>query len=160
VTLVEYGDFECPYCGQAEPVIRELLADFGDLRYVWRHLPLNDVHPRAELAAEAAEAAAAQGAFWPMHDWLIEHQDELEPKDLIRAAEELGLDMQLFGEDLRHHRWSDHVAADVESADVSGVAGTPSFFVNGQRQMGAYDLASLTRAVRTARSQADIPHRR
>ena len=82
MTLVEYGDFECPYCGQAEPVIRELLADFGDLRYVWRHLPLNDVHPRAQLAAEASEAAAAQGAFWPMHDLLLEHQDELAPKDL------------------------------------------------------------------------------
>ena len=88
VTLVEYGDFECPYCGRAEPVIRELLADFGDLRYVWRHLPLNDVHPRAQLAAEASEAAAAQGAFWPMHDLLIEHQDELAPKDLIRYAEQ------------------------------------------------------------------------
>ena len=87
MTLVEYGDFECPYCGQAEPVIRELLADFGDLRYVWRHLPLNDVHPSAQLAAEASEAAAAQGAFWPMHDLLIEHQDELAPKDLIRYAE-------------------------------------------------------------------------
>ena len=86
VTLVEYGDLECPYCGQAEPVIRELLGDFGDLRYVWRHLPLNDVHPRAQLAAEASEAAAAQGAFWPMHDLLLEHQDALDPKDLIRYA--------------------------------------------------------------------------
>ena len=77
MTVVEYGDFECPYCGQAEPMIRELLADFGDLRYVWRHLPLNDVHPNAQLAAEAAEAAAAQGGFWEMHDLLLEHQDAL-----------------------------------------------------------------------------------
>ena len=100
VTLVEYGDLECPYCGQAEPVIRELLADFGDLRYVWRHLPLNDVHPRAQLAAEASEAAAAQGAFWPMHDLLLEHQDQLAPKDLIRYAEQLGLDVKSFTEDL------------------------------------------------------------
>jgi Na+/H+ antiporter NhaA len=154
VTLVEYGDFQCPFCGQAEPVIRELLADFGDLRYVWRHLPLSDVHPRAELAAEASEAAAAQGAFWPMHDLLLEHQDALAPKDLARYAEELGLDARRFAQDLQDHQWSHRVAADVESADVSGVAGTPSFFVNGRRQAGAYDLATLARAVRTARAQA------
>jgi Na+/H+ antiporter NhaA len=160
VTLVEYGDLECPYCGQAEPAIRELLTDFGDLRYVWRHLPLTDAHPRAQLAAEASEAAAAQGAFWPMHDLLLEHQDELAPKDLIRYAEELGLDVISFTEDLRNHRWSERVAADVESADVGGVAGTPSFFVNGQRQMGAYDLATLSRAVSTARAQADSERRR
>lgn len=156
VTLVEYGDFECPYCGQAEPVIRELLADFGDLRYVWRHLPLNDVHPNAQLAAEASEAAAAQEAFWPMHDKLIEHQGELDPKNLIRDASQLGLDIESFTEDLKGHRWSEHVAADVESADLSGVAGTPTFFVNGQRQKGVYDLATLSRAVRTARAQAAI----
>jgi Na+/H+ antiporter NhaA len=158
VTLVEYGDLECPYCGQAETVIRELLGDFGDLRYVWRHLPLNDVHPRAQLAAEASEAAAAQGAFWPMHDLLLEHQDELAPKDLISYAEQLGLDVKSFTDDIRSHRCSERVAADVESADVSGVAGTPSFFVNGQRQVGAYDLATLSRAVRTARAQADMGH--
>ena len=159
VTLVEYGDLECPYCGQAEAVIRELLTDFGDLRYVWRHLPLTDVHPRAEMAAEASEAAAAQGAFWAMHDLLLEHQNELAPKDLIRYAEELGLDVKSFAEDLSKHRWTERVAADVESADLSGVAGTPTFFVNGQRQMGAYDLSTLSRAVRTAREQADIGHR-
>jgi Na+/H+ antiporter NhaA len=159
VTLVEYGDFECPYCGQAEPVIRELLADFGDLRYVWRHLPLNDVHPRAQLAAEASEAAAAQGAFWPMHDLLLEHQGELAPQVMMRYAEELGLDVNSFADDLKNHRWSGHIAADVESADVSGVAGTPSFFVNGQRQVGAYDLTTLGRAVRTARAQVGIARR-
>jgi Na+/H+ antiporter NhaA len=159
VTLVEYGDFECPYCGQAEPVIRELLADFGDLRYVWRHLPLNDVHPRAQLAAEASEAAAAQGAFWPMHDLLLEHQGELAPQVMMRYAEELGLDVNAFADDLKTHRWSGHVAADVESADVSEVAGTPSFFVNGQRQVGGYDLTTLSRAVRTARAQVGIARR-
>ncbi len=156
VTLVEYGDFECPYCGRAEPVIRELLADFGDLRYVWRHLPLTDVHPQAQLAAEAAEAAAAQGAFWPMHDVLLDHQDELTPDDLVQYAEGLGLDVEAFTQDIRSHRWAEHVESDVESADVSGVAGTPSFFVNGQRQPGAYDLATLGLAVRTARAQADV----
>src|SRR5204862_5403121 len=83
VTLVEYGDFECPYCGQAEPVMRELLRDFGDVRYVWRHLPLNDVHPHAQLAAEASEAAAAQGAFWELHDLLLEHQNALSVDDVL-----------------------------------------------------------------------------
>ncbi len=101
VTVVEYGDFECPYCGQAEPVVRELLRDFGDVRYVWRHLPLNDVHPNTQLAAEAAEAAADQGAFWEMHDLLLAHQDALRPRDLISYAEQLGLDVERFTNDLR-----------------------------------------------------------
>jgi Na+/H+ antiporter NhaA len=103
VTVVEYGDFECPYCGQAEPFVRELLREFGDVRYVWRHLPLNDVHPQAQLAAEAAEAAAAQDAFWPMHDLLLDHQDALRPADLIRYAEQLGLDVERFSSRLREH---------------------------------------------------------
>jgi Na+/H+ antiporter NhaA len=157
VTLVEYGDFECPYCGQAEPIVRELLTDFGDLRYVWRHLPLNDVHPNAHLAAEASEAAGAQGAFWEMHDLLFDHQDALRPKDLIRYAGQLGLDVDRFTNDLREHTWNDRVDADVESADVSGVAGTPSFFINGQRHVGAYDIDTLSRAVRAARARAAIP---
>jgi Na+/H+ antiporter NhaA len=156
VTLVEYGDLQCPYCGQAEPVVRKLLTDFGDLRYVWRHLPLSDVHPQAELAAEATEAAGAQGAFWPMHDLLLEHQDALGPKDLMRYAGQLGLDVDRFTDDLRTHRWSDRVAADVESADMSGVAGTPTFFINGQRQVGSYDITTLSRAVRTAKARAAI----
>jgi Na+/H+ antiporter NhaA len=155
VTLVEYGDFECPYCGRAEPVIRELLDEFGDdLRYVWRHLPLNDVHPNAQLAAEAAEAAEAQGAFWDMYDLLLGHQDELTPRDVLRYAEDLGLDAQRFREDLRHHEHAERVTEDVSSADASGVAGTPSFFVNGRRHQGAYDLATLTDAVRRARARA------
>jgi protein-disulfide isomerase len=157
VTLVEYGDFECPYCGQAEPVVRELLSDFGDLRYVWRHLPLTDVHPNSQLAAEASEAAAAQGAFWEMHDLLFDHQDALEPKYLIGYAEQLGLDVDRFTDELRTHKWRDRVAADVDSADLSGVAGTPSFFINGQRHLGAYDIDTLTRAVRTARARAALP---
>jgi Na+/H+ antiporter NhaA len=158
VTLVEYGDYECPYCGQAEVVIRELLAEFGDdLRYVWRHLPLNDVHANAQMAAEAAEAAAAQGAFWPMHDTLLDHQDELTPDELDRYAAELGLDVERFRDDLRRRRYSERVAEDVGSADASGVAGTPSFFVNGRRHQGAYDVATLTSAVRAARARARLP---
>ena len=155
VTLVEYGDYECPYCGQAEVAIRELLASFGDdLRYVWRHLPLNDVHPRAQMAAEAAEAAAAQGRFWAMHDCLLVHQDELTPRDLRRHAAAIDLDVDRFAEDLRTREHAPRVADDVRSADASGVAGTPSFFINGQRYQGAYDLATLTRVVRAARSRA------
>ena len=105
MTLVEYGDFECPYCGQAEGVIRELLASHGDdVRYVWRHLPLNDVHPSAQLAAEASEAAAAQGKFWEMYDMLLAHQGELTPRDLARYATELGLDVDRFRDELRRAR--------------------------------------------------------
>jgi Na+/H+ antiporter NhaA len=156
VTLVEYGDFECPYCGQAEPVIRELLAGFGDLRYVWRHLPLNDVHPRAQLAAEAAEAAAAQGAFWEMHDLLLGHQDALRPNDLAGYAKQLGLDAQRFADDLHSHAGAGPVAEDIDSADLSRVSGTPTFFVNGRRHYGAYDIDTLSKAVRTARARAAI----
>jgi len=156
VTLVEYADFECPYCGQAETVIRKLLSDFGDLRYVWRHLPLNDVHPHARLAAEASEAASAQGAFWPMHDLLISRQDALTSKDVVAYAEQLGLDVERFTNDLRTSKWSERVEADVEGADLSGVAGTPSFFVNGQRQPGAYDIATLSRAVAAAHARSEL----
>jgi Na+/H+ antiporter NhaA len=156
VTVVEYGDFECPYCGRAEPAIRELLAGFGDVRYVWRHLPLTDVHPHAQLAAEAAEAAAAQGAFWEMHDTLLRHQDALRPADLAGYAATLGLDVERFTRDLRKHTYVSRVAEDVDTADLGGVSGTPTFFVNGQRHQGAYDIGSLSQAVRTARAVAAI----
>jgi Na+/H+ antiporter NhaA len=156
VTLVEYADFECPYCGQAEPVVRELLAQFGgDLRYVFRHLPLVDVHEHAQLAAEAAEAAGAQGRFWEMHDLLFAHQDALTLQDLERYARELGLDVERFAERLRTRKYAPRIARDVDSADQSGVAGTPSFFINGRRQTGAYDLDTLSAMVaREARTAA------
>jgi Na+/H+ antiporter NhaA len=154
VTLVEYGDLECPYCGQAETVIRELLSDFGDLRYVWRHLPLNDVHPHAQLAAEAAEAAAAQGKFWEMHDMMLAHQSELTLRDILRHAAELGLDMERFKDHLRKRKGAPRIAEDVESADMSGVSGTPSFFINGHRHQDAYDIDTLSKAVRLARARA------
>jgi protein-disulfide isomerase len=156
VTVLEYGDFECPYCGQAEPVLRELLRDFGDVRYVWRHLPLNDVHPNTQLAAEAAEAAADQGAFWEMHDLLLAHQDALRPVDLMGYAEQLGLDVDRFTDALREHSGAARVAEDVDSADVSGVSGTPTFFINGRRHYGAYDVATLSAAVRAARARATL----
>jgi Na+/H+ antiporter NhaA len=157
VTLVEYGDFECPYCGQAEGVIRDLLTSFGDdMRYVWRNLPLQDVHPSAQLAGEAAEAAAAQGRFWEMHDLLLDHQDELSHRDLAAYARDLGLDIERFTDELRRREYAPRVSEDVASADESGVSGTPTFFINGRRHYGAYDVASLTEAVESARRRARI----
>lgn len=156
VTLLEYGDLECPYCGQAEQTVRELLAEIGDLRYVWRHLPLTDVHPHAQLAAEAAEAAGRQGAFWPMHDRLLAEQDDLTGKALVQHAKALGLDVARFTEDLTSHRMAKRVEVDVESADGSGVTGTPTFFVNGQRHVGAYDIETLSAAVKAARARAAL----
>jgi Na+/H+ antiporter NhaA len=156
VTVVEYGDFECPYCGQAEPVIRELLRDYGDVRYVWRHLPLNDVHPHAQLAAEGAEAAANQNAFWEMHDTLLHHQDALTARDLVGYADSLGLDVAKFTADLRGHAGAARIGEDVDSADLSGVSGTPSFFINGKRHYGAYDIDTLSGAVRAALARAKI----
>jgi len=156
VTIVEYGDFECPYCGQAEPVLRDLLAGHAEVRYVFRHLPLRDVHPRAYLAAKAAEAAGKQRAFWPMHDLLFAHQDALRPTDLLGYAEELGLDVDRFQADLRSRWVQARVADDLESAGLSGVSGTPTFFINGRRHYGAYDIESLTVAVKTAKARALI----
>lgn len=156
ITVVEYGDFECPYCGQAEDVVRELLADYGDVRYVWRHLPLNDVHPNAQLAAGAAEAAARQGKFWEMHDLLFDNQDALGPKYLMRYAGALGLDLERFRDDLHEHIGAPLIAEDVDSADLSGVSGTPTFFINGRRHRGAFDLAALSKAIRAARARVEI----
>ncbi|HEY2173606.1 MAG TPA: Na+/H+ antiporter NhaA [Mycobacteriales bacterium] len=156
VTMVEFGDLECPFCGQAEPVVRELLADFGEVRYVWRHLPLTDVHPRAQIAAEASEAAAAQGKFWEMHDLLLTHQDDLRPVDLLRYAGDLGLDVDRFHDEIRRHVYASRVAEDVDSAGLSGVGGTPTFFINGRRHYGAYDIEALTAAVKTAKARAKI----
>jgi Na+/H+ antiporter NhaA len=156
VTLVEYGDFECPYCGLAEPTVRELLSDFGDVRYVWRHLPLTDVHPHAQLAAEATEAAARQGAFWELHDQLLEHQGALTVRDLTGYATSLGLDTERFNADLRKHVGAARVTEDTDSADLSGVSGTPTFFVNGMRHYGAYDIESLSKAVKLALARTKI----
>jgi Na+/H+ antiporter NhaA len=150
ITIIEFGDFECPYCGQAEPAVRELLTD-TTIRYVWRHLPLTDVHPHAQLAAEAAEAAGAQGAFWPMHDLLLQEQGTLTRADLIRHASQLHLDTNRFGHELDHGTHVTRIAQDTESADLSGVSGTPTFFINGQRHYGAYDVNALTTAITTER---------
>jgi len=154
VTLLEYGDFECPYCGQAEGVIRELLSSQGDVRYVWRHLPLNDVHPTAQLAAEASEAAAAQGKFWEMYDTLLAHQDALSMRDLVGYAKELDLDVERFTDELRRREYTPRVSEDVASADESAVSGTPTFFINGRRHYGVYDINTLTDEVRAAKNRA------
>jgi Na+/H+ antiporter NhaA len=156
VTLLEYGDLECPYCGRAETVVRELLSDFGDLRYVWRHLPLNDVHPHAQMAAEASEAAAAQGKFWEMHDTMLAHQGDLTLRAILGYAQDLELDMDMFKAAVRKRKGSGRIAEDVESADLSGVSGTPTFFVNGHRHQDAYDIDTLSKAVRLARTRVAL----
>jgi protein-disulfide isomerase len=157
VTLVEYGDYECPYCGRAEGTIRELLQAFSEeLRYVYRHLPLVEVHPHAELAAEAAEAAGAQGRFWEMHDLLFANQRALEPADLRARAAQLELDVERFWEEVRSRVHARRVTEDVRSADESGVAGTPTFFINGRRHRGAHDVETLTAAIHHARHRYEI----
>jgi protein-disulfide isomerase len=123
---------------------------------VWRHLPLRDVHPRAQLAAEATEAAARQGAFWAMHDLLLEHQGALSSPDLVRYAQQLDLDAARFSSDIGRHAGAPRVAADVQSADLSGVSGTPTFFINGRRHHGAYDIETLSNAIRLARARASL----
>ena len=155
VTLLEYGDFECPFCGRAEESIRELLVSAGsDVRYVWRHLPLNDVHPRAQLAAEASEAAAAQGRFWEMHDALLADQDGLRPSDLARLClASLGSTSSGSTTTCTTIATPPACSADVASADESGVSGTPTFFINGRRHYGVYDLRALTEAVRAAKTR-------
>jgi Na+/H+ antiporter NhaA len=151
VTLLEYGDFECPYCAAAGPVIAHLQEHFGDeLAYVWRHLPLTDVHPAAQLAAEAAEAAADQDRFWEMHDRLLADQGSLSIADIYRHAEAIDLDLDRFSDDIGHRRHVRRVAEDVQTADASGVSGTPTFFINGRRHQGVYDVDTLTREIKAA----------
>jgi Na+/H+ antiporter NhaA len=148
LVLVEYGDFECPHCLGAEATLLHLRERFGDdLAFVFRHLPLEDVHEHARLAAEASEVAAEQGAFWSMHDLLFEHQDALTEHDLLAYAEQLGLDTEQFLHDLRHRRRALRVERDIASADDSGAAGTPTFFINGLRHQASSDLAALTAAL-------------
>ena len=151
VTLVKYGDYECPYCGQLHPVLEELRKRVGErVRVVFRHFPLDSVHPRARRAALAAEAAASQGRFWEMHDLLYENQDELRDEDLARHAAELGLDLPRFEEDLANddHAWS--IEEDRLGGDRVGVGGTPALFVNGVRYAGPMDIDGLLAAVEDA----------
>ena len=158
-TLVEYGDYECPYCGQAHPVVREVRRRFGPrLRFVFRHFPLATVHPHAEPAAEAAEAAGAQGKFWEMHDLLYENQSALDDDDLVRYADAIGLDPSRFVEELAGHVHAARVREDFLGGARSGVNGTPTFFINGVRHDGPYDLESLSEAIEEA--VGAVPSRR
>jgi protein-disulfide isomerase len=151
LTLVEYGDYECPYCGAAYPIVKEVERILGDeLRSVFRNFPLGDMHPHAVQAAEAAESAAAQGRFWEMHDRLYEHQDRETTEDLIEHARVLGLDVERLKSDLEEHTYEPRIQADFLSGVRSGVNGTPTFFINGVRHNGGYDLDSLLAALRAA----------
>jgi len=155
LTLVEYGDFECPFCGKATGVVRELRERFGDeLRYVFRHLPLTDVHPHAEPSARAAEAAGAQGRFWEMHDLLFVHQEELTFEDLVGYAGELGLDVEDFVRDMEEDRLAERVREDVVSAEASGARGTPTFFVGEDRHVGPYDTETLAAELEASRHRS------
>ncbi len=152
VTLVEYGDFECPYCGQAYPIVTALQERLGDrLRFVFRNFPLKESHPHAEHAAEVAEAAGASGLFWEMHDTLYEHQRALTDARLLEYAEAIGLDPRAVARDLESGTWADRVRQDFRGGIRSGVNGTPTFFINGERFDGAWNdpgefLAALTQA--------------
>lgn len=151
VFLVEYGDFECPHCGEAFGILRQLQSQFdGELRFVFRNFPLADIHPFAELAAEAAEAAGAQGKYWPMHDALFTHQSDLDFESILGYADEIGLDTDRFREDVQTHRFAQRVREDFESGEWSGVQGTPTYFINGVRYEGWNDLDSLRAAVESA----------
>jgi len=148
ITLVEYGDFQCPYCREAYPIVKQLRDQLGArLRFAFRNFPLTRIHPQAEHAAEAAESAAAQGAFWPMHDRLFERQFALEDENLVEYATELGLDADRLAGELAAGTHRDRVRDDFMSGVKSGVNGTPTFFINGQRHDGGYELASLLAAM-------------
>jgi len=148
VTLVEYGDFQCPHCGRAHPILNELIERMGDdIRFVFRHFPLTQSHPDAQSAAEAAEAAAAQGKFWEMHDALYENQQALDPQNLSEYASDLDLNLPQFQLELAEHTHQPRVREDFMSGVRSGVNGTPTFFINGRRHDGAWDLESLMAAI-------------
>jgi protein-disulfide isomerase len=144
VTLLEYGDYECPYCGAAYPIIKQVQETMGErLRFVFRNFPITTAHPHAEQAAEAAEAAAAQGKFWPMHDLLYENQERLETDDLVDYAGRLGLDVERFRRELADHTHAARVHDDFMSGVRSGVNGTPTFYIDGTRYEGSYDADTL-----------------
>jgi protein-disulfide isomerase len=148
VTLVEYGDFQCPYCGAAHPIVQEVLRQRpGVVRFVFRHFPLTNVHPYAELAAEYAEAAGVRGQFWPMHDLLFEHQDLIDPVGLSALTRKLGLSAEEVGQEVAEHMWGDRVRRDFVGGVRSGVNGTPTFYINGLRHDLSYELPVLLDAV-------------
>jgi protein-disulfide isomerase len=151
VTLVEYGDYQCPFCGDAYPIIKKLQKHFGDqLRFAFRNFPLARIHAYAQRAAEAAEAAGAQGKFWEMHDYLFEHQEALDAANLVKAAGTLGLDKVKFDREVAEHVYADRVQADIQSGNDSGVGGTPTIFINGMRNDADDDFETLKAKVEEA----------
>jgi protein-disulfide isomerase len=155
ITLVEYGDYECSHCGHAYPLIKKLTKEFNnDLLFVFRNFPMQESHPNAMIAAQAAEAAGIQNKFWDMHDLIFEHQDELDENNLIYFAETLNLDVNQFQNDLHSQNIISKIESDFESGIRSGVNGTPTFFINDQR-LDSYDESyeSLADAVRNAENE-------
>jgi protein-disulfide isomerase len=155
VTLVEYGDYECPYCGQAYWFVKDLEQSLGDLLcFAFRNFPLTNVHPHAEHAAEAAEASGAQGKFWEMRDCLFEHQQALHDRDLVDYAADIGIDVPLFVSEMTAHRYADRVREDFLSGVRSGVTSTPTFFINRARYQGSLNLRSLLTAIEQVADEA------
>ncbi len=151
VQLVEYGDFQCPYCGAAYPILQKVIRQMGDrLCFAFRNFPLTEVHEYAMAAAEAAEAAGAQGKFWQMHDTIYTHQDELDVDHLYQFAQSIDLDMDEFDRDMIDHTFEDRIHADFQSGVRSGVNGTPTLFINGTRYDGPVEYGSLIQAVEEA----------
>ncbi|WBB67037.1 DsbA family protein [Micromonospora sp. WMMD812] len=151
VTVVEYGDFQCRFCGAAYPNLHEMLRQRdGTVRLVYRHFPIANVHPYAESAAEAAEAAGTRGRFWEMHDWLFEHQDQLDPVHLSLGVEQLGLPPDEIGAEVERQAHADRVRRDFVGGIRSGVNGTPTLFINDVRHDGGYALPDLLAAVDAA----------
>jgi protein-disulfide isomerase len=155
VLIVEYGDYECPHCGRAYWVVRNLLAEHpDDVSFVFRNFPVVEKHPRAETVAEALEAAGAQGQFWEMHDWFYERQHQLELSDLEEHARQIGLDVDLWKREMQAGNFKDRVKEDLETGRQSGVSATPTFFINGRRYAGRLDHDSLAAAIREELSSA------
>jgi protein-disulfide isomerase len=150
ITLVEYGDYECPHCAAAAPIVDQLQSSFDrQMRYVFRHFPLTEVHPHAEIAAESAEFAGAAGVFWEMHEALFRQQSRLSLAVILLIGEELGLSSQAMRNALETGQYRDKVRSDISGGIHSGVNGTPTFFINGVRHDGAYDYASMATAIQT-----------
>jgi protein-disulfide isomerase len=157
VTLVEYGDFECPYCRAAEPIVAGLIDALGDqLSITFRHFPRRDVHPHAQHAAEVAEAAAAQGKFWEMHDMLMANQDALDDDSLMTYAAALALDVERVRRELATKRYTPRVAEDLDSGQHSGVTGTPTFFIDGARYDGSVALRTMLAAIQERHPELDV----
>jgi protein-disulfide isomerase len=145
ITIVEYGDYECPYTGMAYPVVQDIMKQFGDqIYFVFRNFPLNDIHPHAQHAAEAAEAAAAQDKFWQMHDYLFEHQKALDDLHLLEYAQKVGVDIGKFKKEMSGHIYAPLINKSLKSGIDSGVEGTPTFFVNGVRYEDSWDLDTFS----------------